>query len=467
MESLPLHILDPSTPPWRLPHPYPTALTAPWSGSKPPLFEAFAEALLQSVSGTELLGELNPCPDDVLWAIVAECPEAGRVIVFAQDSPPADPKNPHTFGAGRDAGRWEIGIELLLNPEQPLAHFTSAMRLVDLLVPDAPSILDVATRFRWDRAGLERYFLGPAPDPPDHVLWAAHASTRSRTPGPEDSTWLRTSGLWRCGRPELEMLDLPFKHVNAGIALLQGISSLMLEMMPPAPGLAWRLGPEVIVALRHWDEVAPLLADELPGSLVSRGIPRDALHQVSEHPFGGVRAVVCGPTPRGTYRKMWVPPVEALERFEAGTAAIDYSVLATSRTARVALRTLPIFEETVQLLIQRQIPLEGPNAPVLLVKTPFALDDEGTGGHEHVWLRVLTCDGETIGGRVMESSTGVRAIAKGELIEIPRTRISDWHVNVGGSLFTPDEAHRLRAALTELAAAPAGTAPTTSPRERS
>jgi len=443
MESLPLDILNPSTPPWQLPHPYTTTLTAPWSGAKPPLFETIAEALVQGVDGTELLGELNPCPEGVLWAIVADCPGVGRVIAFAQHSPAEQTDSP---------SGWEVGIELLLDPEQPIARFTSAMRLLDLLVPDASSILDAVTRFRWDRIGLERHFLGPAPDPPDHVIWAAHASTRSRTPGAEDSTWLRTSGLWRCGRPELEMLDVPFKHVNAGVALLQGMAGLMLEVMPPAPGLAWRLGQDVTVALRSWDEVAPLLADELPGSMALRRIPREAIHTAVDHPFGGVRGVVCAPTPRGTSRqRKWVYPEEVLERFEAGTAAIDQSGHATARTARIAQRTLPTFAEAVHLLAQRQIALEGPGAPILLVKTPFAVDD-GTEGHEHVWIRVLACEGETIGGRVLQSSSKNRAVSTGELIEIPSTRISDWHARVGSNLITPDEADRLLESIRKVSA---------------
>ena len=518
MSSRPLPLFPPpGGDPWRLPHPAPTTLLALWPGSKPPLQEMVAEALIEHSPESVLVGELSSPPEGALWTLVVDVPAPidARVILFAES---AHPEGAADLDAACRDCRWVVGMELLLSPERPLRAFVAAMRMAQAITPGTPAILDVASSTWHGTGSLERWFAPVDADPPTWILWSAHAVCRDREQRPGHPSWIRSAGLWRCGLPELEILDLPTEHIPAGVALVHAVAELLLEAPPPAPGERWTIGQEIDVALVPWQAVVELLPPEVPGSLASRGLTPEASQAATlTHPLGGVRGVICGPEPRGTYRKLWSWPEAAIRRLAAGDALIQQSTLAVRRSKRMAQRHLPQLLEAVRLLSEAHA-LEAPSAggvrqrhavergaPRVLVAAVFdpvverfvesddlrradARDLEGpdgasasfdspspqapkTKGEAHTerepdgadvedrlerrWIELRELSEEAVSGTIVVGSAAGEPAGSGRSATVSLGAITDWQVLVDGGALGPDEAEWLPEAVRRWLAATA------------
>src|SRR5262245_18083674 len=121
-----------------------------------------------------------------------------------------------------------------------MAGYSAKMRLLTGSFDDIPAVLDNNCT-RWHPGEtIRRDFIDNAVEPPVDVLWVIHAVT----PAAEGGAWLHTHGLWRCGVPELEMLDVPARDASRAAELLSAIASRLLEEPLPAPGEPFRVGVE-------------------------------------------------------------------------------------------------------------------------------------------------------------------------------------------------------------------------------
>jgi hypothetical protein len=346
--------------------------------------------------------------------------------------------------------RWIIGAETLLDEEDPRQDFFALMTLAAATFGDAPAVLDVNSG-RWHpRRALDGHF-GAGSTPPEDVLWMTHVIVSA----PGDATaraWIHTHGLRRCGRPELEMIEVPVRYADRAAELLAGLAGRMLEEGVPGPGEPWAVGPGLEVALQPWPVVARSLGD-VPGGMADRiGMPGDA--------HVGVRAVVCGAAGSGHQPETpW--PSQVLRRIDRGEGAFYLSRHETGRLAERARAAWPRFVGAFTT-VSPQLLAADPAAPVdeddsgvrFLVKAGLAQETStaaNEGEREHVWFVVRRCEESRFQGELLNQPVLVKALQRGDVTWIDRRRVSDWSVVTPLGSYGPGEVAEMSGALEALA----------------
>ena len=336
-----------------------------------------------------------------------------------------------------EACRWVIGAEAPLETDDPLKSYAALVRLLGTAVRESPAILDVNTT-RWHRrAELDRIFgadgSGEPIEPPTDVLWIIHV-VESRRPrdASEGVAWIHTHGLWRCGRPELEMLGVPADNVAAASHLVNGIAELLLESALPPPGAPLEIGRGLHVTFRPWQEVVAGLDPDLPGSGSDRGEAPDNAH-------GGVRAVVCaaGADEAG----LW--PRSIVEQLGEHHAIIYRTTRSTERQSRLARDTWPDLAHA----FSSALACDRGRGWSFFLKAGFREDDGEAAPREHLWFELCRIEPERAEARLLNRPHTVGRLTRGDLIWLDREVISDWQVRTPSDGFGPDDVAALSRAV--------------------
>lgn len=429
---------------WELPTLVPSAWVAFWPHPEPPTREEVGNAIAGWV-GRELdVDAAQPEPDEgMLWAFVAKIPGILAPVVFwTERAVQADAGQlPDSAMA---ACKWVIGVQTVLEPGEAHAEYFHVMAMIAGAMPDVAGILDVTTARRFPRAELEQQFLVSDAVPNDEHLWSITAVTTT-----EDETapmMLFTTGLARCGVPELEMLEVPGNLSQPAAVLMNHVASLLLEEAPPAPEEPLEVGPDAYVALVPWERVAQFVADEVPGSRAFREVARDD----GDGSLMGVRAVICAPEKEGKFKPIWTWPRALVERMETGRVVLYASEHAAEASERRAQRTWPAFATAFASVRRAQ------DAAVhALADSAFHVQAPVGGADEHDrreqgWFVVHRFDGDTVEAALVDDPVTRQDMHAGDTVRIPRGDVSDWRVFLPDDSFGPDRSPELLAAVDRI-----------------
>ncbi|MHC5023805.1 MAG: DUF4026 domain-containing protein [Planctomycetota bacterium] len=444
---------------WDLPEQEPTNLVALWPGAEAPtqteVLAAFTSIADRSVEVDE---ELETEGEDVPWGVAVRA--AGRevpIILWAEPARDLAEDEIAYLQAGNC--QWAVGVESILDPENPLADYADLVRLVAAALDDCPAVLDVNTAHWYRRLDLDDMFGGggsgdgdaEAIEPPAEVLWTIHAVSPDQPGGGDGenenenaATWLHTHGLWRCGRAELEMLEVPRRYVASAGHLMNCIAESMLDRELAEPGEPMEVGADLVVATQPWNVVAPYVADDIPGSMKDRVAAPENAHI-------GVRAVICAPSAAGTFKKVWVWPQQVIETLENGDSVIYMTQRATARRAARAIATWEQLATAFATCRQQHEHDDDHPTCAFLVKAGFS-DPEDEDRREHLWFRVEGFEGAAARAELLNEPIIVKNLDQGETTSIERNVISDWQVFTTFGAFGPYETGALWRAIDELSA---------------
>jgi uncharacterized protein YegJ (DUF2314 family) len=365
------------------------------------------------------------------------------MIIWAEPSQPLEPGELDDPAA--ESARWIVGAQTMLLPDDAIGSYGRFMRLIAGALDGSPAILDGNLSEWYPRETLEEVFLRSEDDPPAAVLWVLHAVTADggaagaeNGAGGVDETapmWLHTHGLWRCGRPELEMLDVPRSHADAGAALLSALAELVIEHGLPPPGEPFEIGAGLEIAVQPWEEAAKYVAEGAPGSASMRA-QEDESHQ-------GVRAVVCAATPEGSFRKVWTWPRAALDLLERDEATLYSTRRATARQERIARRSWPDLAMAFASLDSAGALAGDEPKALFLLKVAFNAADDKPAGREHLWFRAVRFEGDRARGELLNQPIFAPGISRGDEVWIDRTDVSDWQVLTRERAIGPADASTL------------------------
>lgn len=283
--------------------------------------------------------------------------------------------------------RHGLVVQTLLHPGDPLTCLINLVRLLATADPNAPGLLDAETG-RWlDRTVLERDFLGEAIEPAEDALWVVEAT------GPSETRTLRSRGLARCGRHELQIGPVQDVHVDAAADLIASVAALSLETPLPDEGVPAQVGPGLQV---HLSEV------EGGGALVDAG--------------GRV-------------------PFEVLQRLTEGVAAVY-------RTDRSARRGRALANATWRSFLE----FASTDTHECLVEVPFEDPEGESPRREHVWMRVAS----VIESAVLAEPVHEPMLAAGiDMVEqrITADEVASWRVMIDGHAWGPEQIDALRGRL--------------------
>lgn len=429
----------------------PTTLIVYWPGEAPTELEV--RAALQEAAGGEIdsLGPPSGDADSIRWADVMRLPAAADhlqlpapLIAWCEAAKSAPPGYPEPDELS--ACRWVVGLETMLDVSDPLASLTSLVRLAASMRDDTPVVLDASCMTWHRRTELNEIFLNADVAPPAEVLWVIHAVYGDAV-GDEDASdlWLHTHGLWRCGKPELEMLAVPRDRNGPAAGLINDVAEWLLEAAVPEPGEPLEIGSGLRISLQPWQVVVPQLERGLPGSMDDR--PDDDGNHT------GARAVICAERPRGVFRKHWLWPEDVVRKLSSDEGTVYRSRRATQRQAAVAQAT---WDELATAFVKLSKATPAPDAKpaaVVLLKAGFVTDSSRGGSDancEHLWFEVIRFDRHRAQAKLVNQPLDVQELKLGDVRWIERDSISDWCVLSAAGRFEPKDIARLWRMLSEL-----------------
>jgi len=261
-----------------------------------------------------------------------------------------------------------------------------------------------------------------------------HVLMQHSPPQPEDRGWLFTQGLWSCGMPELEMMDVPGDLVHQAHQLLGDAAHLLLERGLPEPGEPWEIGPGLVVTLRQWLEVIDGWPDEAYGSAATRS-------ELGHNTERGPRAVLSAFDPSMPFATGGCP-VDVLRQLKSGAAMIYRTARWTDRQAKLAQRTWPALSEAFAKAATIKPAASGISRTFgFLIKAGFIRTDAPMGDpnpdREHLWFEPLVFDGERVQARLIHDPMTVSTIRENDVRWLDRSMISDWQAATPSGTFGP------------------------------
>lgn len=432
--------MDDGTSAWSLPDLEPTNLVALWPDDRAPTVTEILRALESDDGVLEIVEELEQETGESGWAIAASVP--GRedpIVIWTEEARAMAPEELQQLGA--DGCEWVVGFELCLSSSDPLTDYVDLVRRVARGLHDVPAILDVNTTRWFTRDELEAVFCDDVVEPPVDVLWVIHAIAPSGAdPQRPQTAWLHTHGLWRCGIPELEMLEVPTASARCAAELIGDLAGLVIERQPPEPGDAFEIGTGLRVTLQPWQVVAPYVTDGAPGGMEDR-VENDA--------HVGVRAAICAEAPKGAYKPVWTWPEEVIERLRRDEAGVYMTRRATERQSRMAQAGWGQLAMAFACWARAAAAPAAAPRVVFGVKAGFATDD-GDEGREHLWFEVSSFDGDRVHAELVNQPVSVSALTRGDEMWIERGQVSDWTVMTPRGSFGPADVPALWKAIDAL-----------------
>ena len=432
--------------PWELPEAFPSSWVVFWPHAEAPTREEIGGAFAAWL-GQELQGDAPEEPEEgTLWAFTFSMEGLpAPVLVWAE---PAQPLDGEDIEEAVKKCRWVVRAQAVLPFEEPHEAYFRVVAMLSGAIGDAPGVLDAVTGHYLPRLVLESGFLAPEAMPHERWLWRVSGAGLSEPTGSgERPTMLFTTGLWRCGRPELELLELPADHVRAGLILLDALAGLLLEGEMPEPGEVFEAGPGLEVTLQPWREVAATMEEGTPGSASFRAAAGQA---GMPSPLLGVRAVICHPQTVGSFRQVWSWPRDAVAAIESGHAALYATEHATRASQRRAQRRWEAFATAFASLRKSDAP------EALRVRNEgFLLQAPLEGGRdpdrvEQAWFRLVRLEGGAVHAALLEKPRSRDDLDMGSEVRVDPATITDWRVETPEGDFGPERWEELLPAIDRL-----------------
>lgn len=433
--------------PWALPEQEPTTLIALWPDDQPPMVTEITAAIAGVLAEEmNVMGEIDPEEEDgdVQWIVIVELPGMPHpVMLWTEPADPAPPEGVDPAEAARC--RWIVGAETLLGTDDPLSCHTFLMQCLAAGLPDVPAILDANTTLWHGREELETIFLNEQVEPPADGLWIIHAVGRESAEREQDQVvWLHTHGLWRCGLPELEMLEVPRSHVDLAATLLNEIASLMFDYPPPPPGEPFEIGAGVSVTLQPWEVFTKTMDAQLPGGMHDRQGEHNGVHT-------GVRAVVCDTEQRGQFARAWIWPERAIEAMSRDEVTLYRTRRATERQAKLARARWDQFATAYSSAHRALIDDRDEPQAIFLIKAGFQYDGaEHENDREHLWFEVRGFHNGGADAVLVNQPQNIARLQRGDAERIKPEQVSDWQVQTPRGIFGPDDIDAMWQTLDEL-----------------
>jgi hypothetical protein len=249
-----------------------------------------------------------------------------------------------------------------------------------------------------------------------------------RSRGAGTPMWITTVGLARVGKPELELIEVPERLAAAALELLDALAARFICDELPHAGVPFEAGNGLSCALVPAAEVAETVSPGVAGS------PSDRTRL-----DGWPRAAVCSAGQRGSFRKIWTPPVDELDRLARHDAGLYLSLRVVEVRERLARATWPDF-------MQAHAAHRGRPSVAFLAKVARAQPESSAETREHVWISVDEVT--SMGGRGSVAQAPREGVTP-PVLGFTLDEIGDWRVvglRDGEDSIGPDRADRLAAA---------------------
>ena len=401
-EHMPIQIGLPEEPAWAVGEPAPITYIAFVTGDEMPDPGSAFLAAGESFGVAPQDAEPVPVEDDrVAWAFAFALPNrTARVMVWCEHA--VEGATPD--GQASEA-KWVVFIETILEGSRAVEDAVAlAATVVRIGASRMRLLFDPGIGITWKHADARRLFVAESGDAArgglidQRSLYRVEVVANDRERGP---FWITTVGLARVAKPELEMLEVPATLLRSALELVDALAARLVEEDPAYAGVPFEAGLGLRVALVPAQEACETIAAGVPGG------PSDR-RGGSQHP----RAAICAAGKRGSFRPVWVPPLDELARLSRNETGLYLAPRVALVRERLALASWSRF-------VEARSANRAAAGAVFLAKIARG---ETLGERSHVWVLVEHAHAQ--GGRGMLSSDGASA----ERIDFAVSAVGDWRV---------------------------------------
>ena len=388
---------------WGLPEPVPSTILFALPDEVMPAQDLLRSAL--SIVGAEesrfveLDVPLNG-PPFALWVMaIGLADHPIPLIVWCEEI-----ENPGGLPEMAAEARWMVGIQTVLDPERPLAIWSNMASLLNATWPNSVAMLDEETEQWFSRDEITLRFSTDSSSFDESVLFRIHAAATHERPEEGSSVWLRTQGLHRCGRPELEMLEVAGDVLPVAAELLESVAALIVMKGIPDPDVVFEAGMGVTLRLRPWAAQAASLSADSIGNTEHRA----SMAQTIGGDLTEGRAVLCGHEARGSFGSVYTWPSDIVDRLISGRCALERTpAWSTGRS----LQARSMWPRLLEAFVEGQS-----------MSACLALGDDGD-DRLHVWVHVEAASETEVTGTLLQDSDQGR---RGDVITSPVAMVIDW-----------------------------------------
>ncbi|MBM4112242.1 MAG: hypothetical protein FJ253_02535 [Phycisphaerae bacterium] len=437
------HAAIPAGTGWNHDAPRPSGWVAFWPEPSCPDAEQLESALAHWLEETpEIRRAENPDErGEVAWAFAASVPGIDEEVVFWAERAARGAFGDETeLHAALAACPWVIRMQSILGRDDPVADHFVLTALLAGSVPESPAILDASSDAIFDRHEIDSWFLHPQAKPLERLLWSVKGTVVGAV---ERRIDIRTKGLSRCHRPELEIAGVPEPHLDAAVTLLHAVASLLLEGPMPAPGAAYEIGHGLSVRLARWEIPAESVGDE-PEIRARICEPLNGSDDRGEgHASVGSAGAGTADESADPAGRRWSWPRRAIELAESGRAVLFLTGRTSDALREHARRSFPDFA-TAWAALRRcddaALREEATRAFRILAPVDPAAKEEIP---EHAWFRVDGFEGSMVRASLLDAPLQRADLKVGTVMLIAPELVRGWRADLSGRSFGPDDAPAL------------------------
>ena len=306
---------------------------------------------------------------------------------------------------------------------EPQESFHLQLKLLQCLTPDMVGIVDFCSERLLSSVWARMTAESVTPPSPTYLY------TIQAVQGENGDVWLHTHGLNRCGLIELEVLGSDETHYNAHTSILNAMASqAVCRGNLPDEG-----EPDYIAALPEGEVLVTTWVDW-----------ETAVHWYDEDTVGGLAdrledhnqdtgIIFAYPSKKDYQDKRFVP----LSEIPGSWMENPLFLVTNEETQRMS----DLAQERIDFL---RAGLNMPDCRVL-VKVGLDVDpdrrDEAGTSTEHIWFRLEKLDGKFLYGELTQEPYYIKKMYKGFKAKIPIRAMTDWSIDLGGTVVTPDSAY--------------------------
>ncbi len=318
------------------------------------------------------------------------------------------------------ASRWSVSVATQFGP-QPLEDFHHQLQLIAPLTEGAVSVADALPQEHLP-AGWVRDAAASQTPPSPRSLFRVQAIVPEGQPA---HCWLHSHGLLRCGRMEVEALEVPEDAAWPVQELLYAVGMWSLEHPLPEPGEAFEPMAGARVVWLPWQEALQHVDRRATGASPEE---REDVH-------GAPGAVLFTP-PAGLLRKRYGSPAK-YARLLTDNPVVAVSEAETDRMSRLARERFPRFAALQERFGSREDWL-------FAVKIGLPTDRPvESGGLEHLFFQVHAIKGDRVDATAMNDAYFIASVREGKRGEFPLEGMSDWTILCEHGQFSPDTVFHL------------------------
>ena len=313
------------------------------------------------------------------------------------------------------ASRWSVSVATQFG-SQPLDDFHRQLRFIAPLTEGAVTVADALPQAHLPAAWVRDAAASQTPPSPRSLFRVQVITPEGKSP----RCWLHSHGLLRCGKMEVEALEVPEDAARAVQELLYAVGTRFLDAAPPEPGEVFEPAAGAKLVWLPWQEALQHVDPKTPGA-----------HPEERQDVHGAPSAVLFTPPAGLFRKRYGSPARYVRLLEDNPVVV-VSAAETDRMSRLARERLPRFAAL-------QERFGGSEDWLFAVKIGLPTDKPAeSGGHEHLFFQVHAMRGDRVDATAMNDAYFIASVRQGKRGEFPLEGMSDWTILCEHGQFGPD-----------------------------